>query len=73
MSEKEKFLEITKKKGNAYIIYKNKIESEKIEKPEIKIPELKKELIDIKKNQLSMSVRLSEEISESQKQKKWNK
>jgi len=70
MSEKETFLEITKKKGNAYIIYKNKIESEKIEKPEINIPELKKELIDIKKNQLSMSVRLSEEISESQKQKK---
>ena len=70
MSEKETFLEITKKKGNAYIIYKNKIESEIIEKPEINIPELKKELIDIKKNQLSMSVRLSEEISESQKQKK---
>ena len=59
-----------KKNSKANIIVKNKIDVEKLEKSELNISEVKKELIDIKKNEFSsIAKKPEEELSDEQKQK----
>ena len=70
MLNNQDMITTTKKGGKADIIHKNIMGTEKVEKSGLKISELKKELIDIKKSELSLNEKeTKEEIPEEEKQK----